>query len=131
MNISLLSSIDESTILMRRKVIPLAMEALEETTFVDHATRESVLSRLRCIGFYSSDEHVIMSISYDPKTCGIPREYCSGDCIGCNHNPLTGLLYPYMTGTQYVITNKDTIDTMLDAIALLARATKLGITKRY
>ena len=128
MNISLLSSIDGSTIRMRRKVIPLVIEALKETSLVDHTSRETILSRLRSKGFYSPDEHVIMSISYDPKTCGIPREYCSGDCVGCNHNPLTGLLYPNTSRTQYVITCKDTVDTMLDAIALLVRTTKLGRT---
>ena len=127
MNISLLSSIDGSTVLMRNKVIPLVIEALKEKPAVDHVPRESVLSRLRSNGFYSPDEHVILSILFDPKTCGIPMEYCGGDCSGCSHNPLTGLLNPYNAGTQYIITRKDTIDTMLDTIALLARTTKLGI----
>lgn len=130
MNISLLSTIDGSTFHMRNKVIPMAIEALEEDSPVDLAPHESTLSRLRSKGFYSSDEHVILSISFDPKTCGIPMEYCGGDCIGCNHNPLTSLLNPYIAGTQYIITRKDTIDTMLDTITLLAKTTNRGTTFR-
>jgi len=130
MEISLISSVDKSsTERIRRKIIPLAISSLKETNYIDYALRESILSRLRGRGYYSSDEHVIMSISFDPKTCGMPIEYCICDCNDCRHNPLTGLLDPYLTESPFVITCMDTIDTLLDVISLLANANKNALLR--
>jgi len=65
-----------------------------------------------------------MSISFDPKTCGMPIEYCNVECGECCHNPLVGLLDPYITESPFVITCRDTIDLLLDVIDLLAKANK-------
>jgi hypothetical protein len=78
MNISLIASVDKPTTeRIKRKVIPLAIESLKENNYIDYALRESTISRFRSRGFYSSAEHVVMSVSFDPKTCGMPIEYCN------------------------------------------------------
>jgi hypothetical protein len=123
MNISILTAIDKSTSdRIKRKVIPLAIESLEKTDYVDYALRESVISKLRGREYHSKSEHAVMSISFDPKTCDMPKEYCSGDCAGCHYNPLKDMLDPHLDESAYVITCRGTIATMLDTISLLARA---------
>jgi hypothetical protein len=119
MNISVVSSVDESSRRLNSKVIPLALEALQGASMVDYSERESVMSRLRGMGHYASDgdlaKHVVLSLSFDPKTCGIPMDHCRAECGGCNYNPLTGLFDPYLARTPLVVTSRDTIDALLDA----------------
>jgi hypothetical protein len=129
MNMSLIASIDDSTRYLKRKIIPLALESLKEAHYVDYAFQASIIARLRGRGYYAPDENVVMSLTFDPKSCGIPFEYCSGDCKGCCHNPLEGLLDPYFTENQFVITCRDTIDTLLDVISLLARANNTSLLR--
>jgi len=100
----------------------LAILSLKNTDRVGKMLRKYILSKLCGQGFYSPDENVILSISYDPKTCGIPKENCCGDCIGCYNNPLTHLLCDYSSEGPFVITRRDTIKTLLDVIELLASA---------
>jgi hypothetical protein len=132
MDISLLSSVDDSTYRFRKKVIPLAVDSLKDTNYIEYVHRESVLSRVRSKGCCSSgeflpDEHIVMAVSLDPKKCKVPREYCRAECRGCNYNPLTGLLDHYSTESPFVIASRDTIDLLLDCIVLLAKANKNAI----
>jgi hypothetical protein len=123
MEISIITAIDRLiSDRVKRKAIPLAIKSLEKTDHVDYALRESTISRLRGRQYHSQAEHAVMSISFDPKTCDIPKEYCSGDCGGCCYNPLTDLLNPYFDESAYVITCRGTIATLLDTISLLAKA---------
>ena len=123
MNISLISSIDKSSKRLRWKIIPLAIDSLKNTFFIDYAARDTVVSKLRGRGYISSDENVVMSISFDPKSCGMPFSYCpEGCCDRCYHNPLNGLLDPWLSDGPFVITRKDTINLLLDVIDLLAKA---------
>ena len=107
----------------------MAIESLKGADYIDYAFRESIISRLWGRGYYSPGENVVMSISFDPKTCGIPIDYCAGECGACCHNPLVGLLDPYLTESPFVITCRDTIDTLLDVISLLAIANKNALLR--
>jgi len=127
MEITLVALNDSITRHLRNRVIPLAIESLKDTNHIDYALRESVISKLRGRGYKSSDENVVMSISLDPKTCGIPIGNCSGDCNGCFHNPLMGLLEPY--DGPVVLTSRGTITLLLDVISLLANANKNALLR--
>ena len=129
MYISLISGQDDITGRIRRKIVPLLIDSLEKTDNVDYAFRKSVISRLRGRGYDATDEHVVMSISFDPKLCKTPKEYCSGDCKGCCYNPLEGLLDPFNTEGPFIITSRDTISTLLDAINILANANKNAVLR--
>jgi len=129
MNISILSTIDKSTDRIKKKVIPLVINSLKDTNHVDYTFRESVISKLQGKGYLSPGENVVMSISLDPKQCGIPLEYCRAECKGCNYNPLTSLLDYYSTDSPFVITCRETIDLLLDSIILLAKANKNALLR--
>ena len=131
MHISIISSTDKSTKRINEKVFPLALESLKESNYKDIARRYSIFSKLQSNGYYSSDENVVMSISFDPKSCGMPLDYCNGDCSDCMFNPLVGLLDPHVTENKrgYVITRNETIDTLLDVIILLAKASKRNLSQ--
>jgi hypothetical protein len=129
MVISLISSIDASTCRIKRDIIPLAIDLLEKDFFIDNASRKAVLSKLYGKGYYSSDENVVMLISYDPKTCAIPKEYCNGDCKNCFYNPITGLFDPYLPETPLVITSHKTIDVLLEIISFLIKAFKIALQR--
>jgi len=125
--ISVTSSLDESYRRMRGLVFPLAIGSLKESGFIDASYRDLVVSRIRGREFYAHEDNIVMSISFDPKSCGIPIEYCNVECNSCCHNPLGGLLVPFQDedrDRQLVITNRETIEAMLDVIALLANALK-------
>jgi len=125
--ISVTSSLDESYRRMRDSVFPLAIGSLKESGFIDASCRDHVVSRIRSREFYAHDDNIVMSISFDPKSCGIPIDYCNVECDSCCHNPLSGLLVPFQDEErerQLVITSRNTIEAMLDVIALLANALK-------
>jgi hypothetical protein len=103
------------------------MGALKESRLVDASYRDYIISKIRNSDFYADDENIVMSIAFDPKSCGIPLNHCDAECDNCRYNPLNALLDPFLNNNrdrQYVITDHKTIDTMLDVIALLAHALK-------
>ena len=127
MTISVTSSMDESSRRMRGTVFPLAIEALNKSNFCDPSYRDYIISKIRGSEFYAHDDNIVMSIAFDPKSCGIPISHCDTECDICCHNPLLALLLP-LTGDdrerQLVITDRASINAMLDVIALLANALK-------
>jgi hypothetical protein len=127
LTISVTSSMDESSRRMRGSVFPLAIGALKKSRLCDPSYRDFVISKIRGSEFYAHDDNIVMSISFDPKSCGIPISHCNVECDTCCHNPLTGLLDP-LTGDdrerQLVITDRNSINAMLDVIAMLATALK-------
>jgi hypothetical protein len=130
MRISLLSHVNGTTYRIKDKVLPLVVESLENTNYVDYAYRKSLISKLQDKGYFSPGEHVVMSISIDPKKCKIPFEYCSADCNdGCDYNPLKSLYKYHLDERQFVITHQDTIDLLLDSIILLAKANKNALMR--
>jgi hypothetical protein len=129
MNISLIASVDETTYRIRNKVIPLAIDSLQDSFYIDYALRESVYSKISGKGYYSPEENVVMSISLDPKNCGTAKEYCSGDCNNCPHNPLEGLIDSYCAEGPFVIASRYTIEKLLDVISLLAGANKNALLR--
>ena len=130
MNISLVAAKDgKTTDRIINQVIPLALETLDKVRFVDFAMCESVKSKLRGRGYYSSEDNVIMTISFDPKSCGVPNEYCNGDCNDCIYNPIIGMLDPYANEGPVVITCRNTIDLLLDVIILLVNANKNALLR--
>jgi hypothetical protein len=127
LTISVTSSMDESSRRMRGTVFPLAIDALKKSSFCDPSYRDYIISKIRGSEFYAHDDNIVMSIAFDPKSCGIPISHCSTECDTCCHNLLTGLLDP-LTGDardrHLVITDRNSINAMLDVIALLANALK-------
>jgi hypothetical protein len=125
MDIPILASIDDSTTHINRKVFPLTIDSLKDSR-INETFHGYVLSRLRSSGFFSTEENVVLSISFNPKSCIIPFDHCSGSCCDCQYNPLPALFDPYRQNRerQIVITGRDTIDTLLDLISLLAKANK-------
>ena len=127
MNISLTSSMDEASRRMRNTVFPLVIDALKNSSLSDRSYRDYVISRIQGSEFYADDENIVMSVSFDPKSCGIPISHCCTDCDDCFHNPLRALLDPFIGAERerkYVITDRNSINAMLDVIALLANALK-------
>ena len=125
MNISIISSIDESSERMHGKVFPFAIAALQKSAFME-GSRDYRILKLQDSGYFSSDENVVLSISFDPKKCGIPFEYYSGSCNDSCYNPLPVLFGPFRkeSDCQFVNTRRDTLDALLDAIAALALANR-------
>ena len=125
MNISIISSIAESSERMNGKVFPFAIATLQKSAFKE-GSRDFRILKLQDGGYFSSDENVVLSISFDPKKCGIPFEYCSGSCDDCCYNPLPVLFGPYRKedDCQFVITRRDTLDALLDTISALALANR-------
>ena len=134
MNISLIASIDDSTCRIRWKIIPLLLDSMEKTNCSDYTFRKSVLARFNDCGrdHYPYYNHLIMSIRFDPKTCDMPITYCSGsagDCTKCSYNPLTGFLDPQFSESTFIITRRETIDALLDAVELLAKTNKTALLR--
>ena len=125
MDISLIASIDDSTNIINGKVLPLAINALK-TANIDDTFNGFKLSKLRSRGYLSSRENIVLSVTFDPKSCGIPIGHCSGDCSDCSYNPIPHLIDPNsaIPDRQFVITNRDTINTLLETIIVLANAIK-------
>jgi len=118
---------DESSRRMRGVVFPLAIDSLKKSRSCDPSYRDYIFSKLRCSEFYAYDDNIVLSISFDPKSCGIPISHCNTECNACCHNPLLALLDPLSGGDrerQLVITNRNSINSMLDVIAMLANALK-------
>jgi len=121
---------DESSRRMRGAVFPLAIESLGKSRLFDPSYRDFVISKIRGSEFYAHDGNIVMSISFDPKSCGIPISHCSTECDTCCHNPLLALLDPLAGDDrehQLVITGRNSINAMLDVIALLANALKCSL----
>ena len=123
MNISFVASLEKSTYQLKQEVIPLTMESLKEANYIDYSFRKSLISNLRGMRHSEPGENVVMLLSFDPKSCDTPKEYCSGDCNGCDYNPVENLFFPYSSG-PLVITGRDTVSLLLDSISLLANANK-------
>jgi len=125
LDISLIATIDGSTYHINDKVFPLAIEALKPVN-IDDTFNGFKISRLRNRGYISSRENIILSISFDPKSCRIPTSHCPGNCSDCIYNPVAHLVDPFSDNPdrQFVITGRDTINTLLDVIVLLAKANK-------
>jgi len=128
MDISLISAIDDSSKRIAGKVFPLAIESLKDSNR-DNTFNGFKLSKLRSGGFLTSSENVVLSVSFDPTSCRIPIDFCPGSCSECGYNPIPHLLDPYSRDCdrQYVITGRDTINSLLDLIVLLANANKGNI----
>ena len=129
MIISVTSALDESSRRMRGAVFPLAIDSLKKARLCDPSYYDHIISKIKCREFFAHDENIVISMAFDPKSCGMPIEYCCAECGICVHNPLNGLLEPLQVDEQcqepeYVITNRNTINSMLDVIALLANALK-------
>ena len=127
MTISVTSSMDEASRRMRGAVFPLAIESLKKSRLCDPSYRDYIVSKIRGSEFYAHDDNIVMSISFDPKSCGIPISHCNTDCDTCCHNPLLALLDPLPGDDRerkLVITDRSSINVMLDVIALLANALK-------
>ena len=129
MDISLLAVIDETTKRIDGRVFPLAVEALNKARVNDHSFRKCLFPRFYSREYDPFDDNLILKISFDPTSCGIPISSCCGRCGECSHNPLYALFEPYMNTKprNYVITGSDTINTMLDTIELLANINKGGL----
>ena len=125
MDISLIASIDGSTNIINGKVFPLAIESLK-TTNIDDTFNGFKLSKLRNRGYLSSRENIVLKIAFDPKSCGIPIGHCIGNCSDCDYNPIPHLIDPNsaIPDRQFVITNRDTVNTLLETIIVLANAIK-------
>lgn len=129
MNISLVSSIDASTERIRREVVPFAIDSLKRPYPANGALYKASLAQLRGSGFYQPDENVVMLISFDPCSCGVPKGHCGGGCESCYYNPLVGLLDPYSDNGPFVITRRETVNALLDTIGLLAAANKAALLR--
>ena len=125
MDISLIASIDASTNIINGKVFPLAIEALK-SAHIDDTFNGFKLSKLRSRGYLSSRENIVLMLTFDPKSCGIPIGYCPGNCSECDYNPIPHLVDPYsaIPDRQFIITNRDTVNTLLETIIVLANAIK-------
>jgi hypothetical protein len=112
---------------MRGTVFPLTIDALKNSKLSDPYYRDYIISRIRSSEFYAHDDNIVMSIAFDPKSCGIPISHCNAECDKCSYNPLNALLVPFQDCDQekhFVLTDRKSINTMLDVIALLANALK-------
>jgi len=112
---------------MRGSLFPLSIGALKKSESIDASCRDHVIPRIRGREFYAHEDNIVLSISFDPKSCGIPIDYCNAECDSCCHNPLRGLLVPFQDEEcerQLVITSRNTIEAMLDVVALLTNALK-------
>jgi hypothetical protein len=125
MEISLIAALDDSTGFINGKIFPLAIEALKPVN-IDNTVNGFKLSRLRSRGYLSSRENIVLKVTFDSKSCRIPFEHCPGSCSDCVYNPIPHLLDPHSDehSRQFVITGRDTINTLLDTIAMLAIANK-------
>ena len=130
MSIPIIAAIDSTTKQINERVFPLAINSLEKLRSSD-TSRVQALSKLQRRGYYSRGENVVLSISFDPKSCGLPIEHCCGNCGECFYNPLLDLFNPYSEegDKQFVITCRDTINTLLDVIAILANASKNSLQR--
>ena len=126
MDISVIAAIDETTKRIEGKIFPLAVESLNHARFSDPFFRKYLFPRFYERGYDPVDDNLIIKISFDPKSCGIPLSHCCGSCGDCSHNPLPALFEPYMNSAprDYVITGSDTVNTLLDTIVLLAKLCK-------
>jgi len=132
-NISLLATKDGSASMLQNVVRPLAIRALEGVSSLGHEEHKTILSMLRRRQYIPFDQDVVLSLSYDPKSCGIPIGLCQGNCFelckGCLYNPLSALLDPQMSGGSCVITDRHTIDLLLDTICVLAKANQNNLIR--
>jgi hypothetical protein len=126
MNISLLAVIDEATKRINGKVFPLAAEALAQALLNGPFFPKHLFPRFYDRGYDPFDDNLIIKISFDSTSCGIPKSNCCGSCGGCFYNPLPTLFKPYMNDKprNYVITGSDTVNTMLDTIEMLTKVNK-------
>jgi hypothetical protein len=133
-NIPLLVLKDDSGRKFNNYIIPLAISALEKTFTLDFKSHKTLLTRLRKWSDPLYGQKVILSLSFDPKTCGMPIAHCPGNsfdlCKGCMYNPLTALLDSQFNGGSCVITDRDTVDMLLNVIELLAKANQYVIMRQ-
>ena len=116
----------------KRSIIPLISQLLEKAPSIEGAHRESVIAKLRGTGFSLIEDDIDLLLSFDPKSCTIPNEYCDSNCNECFYNPLKVLLEPYMIGdVTFIITRQDMIAALLDSIELLIKACKTYTGKEY
>jgi hypothetical protein len=119
------ASNDETTRRIRADVLPFAAKSLENTRFVDYMFRKSVLSKISdSKGYYEPMEHIVLTLSFDTRTCGVPISHCNGhdNCDDCYYNPLIHLFDPYVYGEPLVVTSRYTINALLDTITILTKA---------
>ena len=116
---------DDVTSRMCKDIFPLVTKALKNTHFVDFTFGKKVLSEVAdAKGYYTPNDHIVLSIAFDATSCGIPISYCNGkdDCCNCYYNPINKLFDATTYGEPLVITSRYTITTLLDALALLSMA---------
>jgi hypothetical protein len=125
-DISLLAVIDETTKRIEGKVFPLAVEALDQARRNDAFFQKYLFPRFYNRGYDPLCDNLILKISFDSTSCGIPISHCCGRCADCSHNPLPVLFEPYMNTKprNYVITGSDMVSSMLDTIEMLTKLNK-------
>jgi len=127
-NISLLVSKDEYTHKIKDYILPPVIKALEGNSSLDYESQKTLLDRLKRKEYFPSVYNMLFSLSFDPKSCGMPIGLCTGNsydhCKSCQYNPLTALLEPQLSGNSCVITDHRTIDSLFDIIILLVKANK-------
>jgi len=132
-NISLLVSKDKYTYKIRDKILPPVIKALEGNSSLDYESQKTLLDSLKLKEYFPSVKNVLFSLSFDPKSCGIPIGLCSGNscdhCNDCQYNPLTALLEPQLSSNSCVITDRRTIDSLFDIIILLVKANKYALLR--
>jgi len=133
MNISLLVSNDMYSHKIRDNIFPLAIKALEGITSLDYESHKTLLSKLKYKIDYPHEQNVLLSLSFDAKTCGMPIGVCPGNsfdlCKDCCYNPLTALLDPQLSSSSCVITDRRTIELLFDIINLLIKANKYALIR--
>jgi len=132
-NISLLVSKDKYTHKIKDNILPLVIKALEGNSSLDYETQKTLLDKLKRKEYFPSVYNMLFSLSFDPKSCGIPIGLCAGrkcdHCKDCKYNPLTALLEPQLSSNSCVITDRRTIDSLFDIIILLVKANKYALLR--
>jgi hypothetical protein len=119
------ASKDELITRMKTEIFPLVVKSLENSRYVDYSFQKKVLTELAdSKGYYTPKEHIVLSVEFDATTCGIPLDNCVGqdDCKNCYYNPLNQLFDLPSNGEPLIITSRYTVNTLLDALALLSTA---------
>jgi len=132
MKLPLKASVDTAMRERKRSIIPVLAKLREIVYPVDRESCESVTAKLSGTGFYLLEDEIDLLLSFDPKTCTIPYEYCNGYCNECIYDPLKALFAPNTMGDPtFIITRQDIMEALFDSIELVIKAFKIYASGEY